>query len=56
MPASEGTAGAKPALAPISRVDQRSTPYRYWWLIIIVLSLGAWGVVISAVSLLTAIL
>ena len=56
MPASEGTVGAKPALAPATGVDQRSAPYRYWWLVIILLSLGAWGMVISAISLLSAIL
>jgi hypothetical protein len=56
MPASEGTVGAKPALAPAAGVDQKSAPYRYWWLVVIVLSLGAWGLVISAASLLAAIL
>ena len=56
MPASEGTVGAKSALAPAAGVDQRSAPYRYWWLIIILLSFGAWGVVISTISLLSAIL
>lgn len=56
MPASEGSVGAKPALAPASGVDEQSTPYRYWWLVIILLSLGGWGVVISTVSLIAALL
>jgi hypothetical protein len=56
MPASEGNVGAEPVLAPLSGVDQESAPYRYWWLVIILLSLGGWALVISLVSLLVAVL
>jgi len=48
MPASEGTVSAKPVLAPASSVEQQSTPYRYWWLVILLLSVGGWGIVLSA--------
>jgi hypothetical protein len=47
--------GAKAALAPVAGVDQGSAPYRYWWLAILLLSLGGWGLVIGTIMLIVSL-
>jgi hypothetical protein len=56
MPVGEGTIGAKPVLAPSTSVDQPSTPYRYWWLVILTLSLAGWALLFSMGWLLWGVL
>jgi hypothetical protein len=48
MPVGEGTISAKPVLAPASSADRpATTPYRYWWAVILLLSLAGWAMILS---------
>ena len=47
MPVGEGTISAKPVLAPSTSVDRPATTYRYWWAVILLLSLAGWALILS---------
>jgi len=46
---------AEPVSAPALEGGEQPRYFRYWWLAIIVFSLAGWGVVISTISLLIAL-